>query len=115
VSLEKINFVVPFSWFEGTGFEYLGAIRSFIFLDGLHVRNVSEPTHIFHKGQVDRRAFQASGAWYVETHGTGNNIYFLMDVVNQETGALIFTGVDRAMRQYLETNRILKRIKGIAC
>lgn len=83
--------------------------------EGLHVRNVSEPTHIFHKGQVDRRAFQVGKAWYVETHGTGNNIYLMMDDVNQKTGALIFTGVDREMRRYLETNRILKWIKGIAC
>jgi hypothetical protein len=109
------NFVTPFGWFPGTGFEYLGAIRSSIFLEGLHVRNVSEPTHIFHKGQVDRRAYQVGKAWYVETHGTGNNIYFLMDVVNQKTGAGIFTSLDWEMRQYLETYRIFKWIKGIAC
>jgi hypothetical protein len=115
VSPDSQNFVAPFGWFPGTGFEYLGAIRSRVSLGGLQVRNESEPTHIFHKGQVDRRAFQIGEAWYVETHGTGNNIYLKMDVVNQKTGALIFTGVDREMRRYLETNRLMKWIKGIAC
>lgn len=117
-----LSFVAPFGWFEGSGLalngmpvERLGAIRSLIFLEGLHVRNVSEPTHIFHKGQVDREARQIGQAWYVVTHGTGNNIYFAMDVVNQVTGAGIFTDVDRLMRQYLETIHILKWIKGIDC
>jgi len=91
VQPDEKNFVAPFDRFKGTGIEYLGAIQSIVSSDGLKVRNISEPTHIFHKGQVDRRAFPVGGAWYVETHGTGNNIYFFMDVVNQETGALIFT------------------------
>src|SRR5690606_26064134 len=104
------SFVAPFGWFGGSGIElngmpveYLGAIHSIIFEGGIHVRNVSEPTHIFHNGQVDREARQIGKAWYVVTHGTGNNIYFAMDVVNQVTGSGIFTNVDRLMRQYLET------------
>ncbi len=116
------SFVAPFGWLAGRGIElggtpveYLSAIRSFVFFNGLHVRNVSEPTHIFHKGQVDRYAVQDGKAWYVVTHGTGNNIYFAMDIVNQETGAGIFTSVDWAMRQYLEAAHILNWIKGLDC
>ena len=109
------NFVAPFGWFPGTGFEYLGAIRSRVSLGGLQVTNESERTHIFHKGRVDREARQIGKAWYVVTHGTGNNIYFAMDVVNQVTGTGIFTDVDGMMRQYLETTHILRWIKGIDC
>jgi RHS repeat-associated protein len=122
VQPDKINFVAPFGWFEGSGIElggmrveYLGAIRSIVSLDELRVSNISEPTHIFHKGQVDRDARQVGQAWYVVTHGTGNNIYFAMDVVNQVTGSGIFNEVDRLMRQYLETIHILNWIKGIDC
>jgi len=122
VQPDKQSFVAPFGWFEGSGIElnglpveYLGAIISFSFDSGLHVRNVSRPTHIFHKGQVDREAKQIGQAWYVVTHGTGNNIYFAMDVVNQVTGSGIFTDVDRVMRQYLEGTHILRWIKGLDC
>jgi RHS repeat-associated protein len=120
VQPDQQSFVAPFSWFPGIELngmpvEYLGAIISFSFDGGLHVRNVSRPTHIFHKGQVDRQAKQVGRAWYVVTHGTGNNIYFAMDVVNQETGAGIFTSVDRMMRKYLEAMRILNWIKGLDC
>jgi RHS repeat-associated protein len=111
----ELNFVEPFSWFKGTGIEYLGAIQSIIFPGELQVRNISLPTHIFHKGQVDRRAFSVGKAWYVETHGTGNNIYFMMDRVNQISGAGIFTSLDRKMRFYLETNHIKNWIEGIVC
>jgi RHS repeat-associated protein len=91
VQLGEENFVPPFVWFKGYELgglpvERLGAIHSIIFSAGLHVRNVSEPTHIFHKGQVDRQATPVGNAWYVQTHGTGNNIYFLMDYVNQVSG-----------------------------
>jgi RHS repeat-associated protein len=114
------SFVAPFSWFPGIELngmpvEYLGAIQSVVLLDRLMVTNISRPTHIFHKGQVDRQAKQVGKAWYVVTHGTGNNIYFAMDVVNQETGAGIFTGVDWAMRQYLEAMHITNWIKGLDC
>jgi hypothetical protein len=95
--------------------EYLGAIHSIISLDGLRVSNISEPTHIFHKGQVDRQAFQVGQTWYVQTHGTGNNIFFFMDYLNQGSGTVIFTVLDLEMRQYLETNRLMKLIQGIAC
>ena len=120
VQPDQQSFVAPFSWFPGIELngmpvEYLGAIISFSFDGGLHVRNVSRPTHIFHKGQVDRQAKQVGRAWYVVTHGTGNNIYFAMDVVNQETGAGIFTSVDRMMRKYLEAMHILNWIKGLDC
>ncbi|MBX3038548.1 MAG: hypothetical protein KF758_16680, partial [Anaerolineales bacterium] len=111
----KLSFVAPFGWFPGTGFEYFGAIQSSVFSGGLRVRNVSQPTHIFHKGQVDRQAYSNGKAWYVETRGTGNNIYFMMDVVNQTTGSGIFTEVDRLMRKYLETKRLFNLIKGFEC
>jgi hypothetical protein len=116
------SYVAPFGWpmisdieLNGMPLKYLGAIRSFVFDGGLLVRNVSEPTHIFHQGQVDRKVGQIGQAWYVMTHGIGNNIYFEMDAVNQVTGAGIFTNVDRLMRLYLETTHIRNWINGIDC
>jgi RHS repeat-associated protein len=122
VDPSRIDFVFPFGEFEGSGIkleglpvEYLGAIHSIISLNGLEVTNISEPTHIFHKGQVDRQAIQVGKAWYVQTHGTGNNIYLLMDYVNQFSGAGIFTIVDDEMRYYLESHRLENLIRGVIC
>jgi len=120
VQLGQENFVPPFVWFkgyelEGLPVERLGAIQSIVSKGGLEVTNISEPTHIFHKGQVDRQVVPAGNAWYVQTHGTGNNIYFLMDVVNQGSGAIIFTIVDNEMRHYIESQRLEKLIRGIIC
>ena len=61
--------------------------------------NIAQSTHIFYKGEVHRKAKQAAnGDWIVSTRGFGNNIFFEMDMVNQETGGYIFNIVDLQMR-----------------
>jgi hypothetical protein len=91
--------------FEGTPYEALGAIQTFVSEDYLTTANIALPTHMFYAGRVDRQAKQsANGDWVVSTRGTGNNIFFGMDVMNQETGAQIFDLVDLQMRIYIMEN-----------
>jgi hypothetical protein len=106
----EFYFVVPF---KGTPYEALGAIQSFVSQDHLTTANVALPTHIFYAGRVDRQAKQfANGDWHVITHGTGNNIYFAMDIVNQETGADIFKySVDIPMKIYIFQNHFINWLK----
>jgi hypothetical protein len=90
-----------------------GAIQSFVSEDHLTTANVALPTHIFYVGRVDRKATRASnGDWIVSTRGSGNNIYFAMDIVNQETGAGIFNIVDLQMRIYIAENHFKNWLKG---
>jgi hypothetical protein len=106
----ELYFVFPF---KGTSYEALGAIQSFVSQDSLTTANVALPTHIFYAGRVDRQAKQfANGDWHVITHGTGNNIYFEMDNVNQETGAGIFKySVDVPMKIYIFQNHFINWLK----
>jgi hypothetical protein len=106
----EFYFVVPF---KGTSYEALGAIQSFVSQDHLTTANVALPTHIFYAGRIDRQAKQsANGEWHVITHGTGNNIYFAMDTVNQETGADIFKyGVDVPMEIYILEQHFINWLK----
>jgi aconitase A len=108
----ELYFVVPF---KGTSYEALGAIQSFVSDDHLTTANIAMPTHIFYAGRVDRNAtLSASGDWIVSTRGTGNNIFFEMDMVNQETGADIFNIVDLQMRIYITENHF-KRWRESLC
>lgn len=67
--------------------------------------SIALPTHVFYMGEVHRKATQsANGDWIVSTRGTGNNIFFEMDLVNLATGGLAFNIVDMQMRHYIEKN-----------
>lgn len=82
-----------------------GAIVAVVSDDHLTTANIAKSTHIFYAGRVDRKATRtAFGDWVVSTRGTGNNIFFAMDVVNQATGADIFNIVDLQMRIYITEN-----------
>jgi len=85
----------------------LGAISVVITNNGLTLTNVSEPTHIFHVGDVERSYSQdADGAWHVTTIGTGTNdtpdflgIPFgpIIDNFNDAVGPVAFNGVDNLL------------------
>ena len=82
---------------------FVGRVRSEIFDDGLAVRNVTQPGHIFHDGQITRSASQApDGTWTVTTRGTGNNVYPGMSHANELFGPGVFNGLDARMRANIE-------------
>ena len=59
--------------------------------------------HIFFDGVVIRRLTQSDdGAWYVTTHGFGNNAQPGTNGVNQLVGPEVFDELDRQMRAYIE-------------
>jgi hypothetical protein len=98
--------------FKGTPYEALGAIESRVSEDHLTTANIALPTHIFYVGRVDRTAtLTANGDWIVSTRGTGNNIFFEMDAVNQETGGYVFNFVDLQMRIYITENHFKNWLK----
>jgi hypothetical protein len=73
--------------------------------DGLTTTNTTLrlPQHILADGQIVRTAYQASdGAWYVTTHGYGNNVIPGMATVNANQGPLIFRHLDTQMRENIE-------------
>jgi len=112
---QEFSFVFPFNKkpFKDTPYEALGAIQSFVSDDHLTTANVALPTHIFYVGRVDRKAtLAANGDWIVSTRGTGNNIFFEMDAVNQETGGYIFNFVDLEMRIYITENHFKNWLRG---
>jgi hypothetical protein len=59
--------------------------------------------HIFFDGMIVRQLTQSvTGAWYVTTHGFGNNVQPGMNVVNQLVGPEVFNELDRQMRANIE-------------
>jgi len=88
----------------------LGAIHTTISEDGLTLTNVSEPTHIFHVGDVERSYYQdGDGAWHVRSVGTGTNDtpFFgaLIDNFNDAVGPSAFNFTDNLMAAYISLDQ----------
>ena len=82
---------------------YVGDVRTRITEDGLTIENRTREGHIFFDGVIVRRLTQSDdGAWYVTTHGLGNNVEPGMNVINQFAGPEIFNELDRQMRANIE-------------
>jgi hypothetical protein len=82
---------------------YAGNVRTNMTADGLTVTNTTLPGHVFYNGQIMRTATQGpDGAWYVTTHGFGNNVEPGANDVNQYVGPEVFRTVDAQMRANIE-------------
>jgi len=97
--------------------ESLGPISTVISNGGLTVTNTTLRGHVLHDGKIVRNAFQGpNGAWYVTTHGYGNNeqrevfdaqrpdlppITANLSLVNIWGGKAIFNKVDALMLNYI--------------
>ena len=82
---------------------YVGRVRTTVSEDGLTITNRTLTVHIFYDGIIVRRAEQADdGSWTVTTVGEGNNVIPGMNILNQEAGPGIFSGLDRRMRENIE-------------
>lgn len=76
-----------------------GRVKTEISPDGLTVTNKTLPGHILYDGKIVRSASQGSdGAWYVTTHGFGNNVIPGMNVLNEKIGPQIFETMDEKMK-----------------
>jgi len=83
--------------------KYVGEVETTITEDGLAIANRTLPGHIFFDGVVVRRLTQSEdGAWYVTTHGFGNNVETGRNLANQLVGPEIFNELDRQMRANIE-------------
>lgn len=79
-----------------------GAINVDIEDGGLAATNQTEPTHIFHQGQVENNITQhPDGSWTVSSHGTGTNSIYGVAVLNQYVGSFTFQVVHRMMAGYV--------------
>jgi hypothetical protein len=79
---------------------YAGKVQTFISEDRLTITNVTLPGHVFFDGEIVRHAFLQGGAWYVTTHGWGNDEYFpswLRAMINEWQGPKIFDYMDQMM------------------
>lgn len=82
---------------------YVGDIETRITDGGLTIGNRTKAGHIFFDGIVIRELKQSDdGAWYVTTHGFGNNVRPGTNVVNQLVGPEVFSELDRQMRVNIE-------------
>jgi hypothetical protein len=91
-----------------------GWVRTRIDDDGLTITNRTTPAHAFYDGVVIRSARQIDGgAWYVTTHGLGNNVMPGMNILNQEQGSLIVNTLDQRLRDNIERHHA-KGILGLA-
>ena len=78
---------------------FVGDVRTRVSDDGLTITNTTLPGHLLYDGRITRTTWQdETGAWYVDTHGTGNNVIPGMNQVNQWQGPQIFDYVDSQMR-----------------
>ena len=78
----------------------------FISPDGLTIVNRAMPGHTFEGGQAVRIAvMSADGAWYVISHGFGNNLKAGTDSINDLEGPAIFEYMDQQMRENIERHR----------
>jgi len=85
-----------------------GSVITNISSDGLTIRNTTLPfpAHIFSDGVIVRTATQSSdGAWYITTHGYGNNVIPGAATINEIQGPKIFNFVDEQMRRNIEAHR----------
>jgi len=78
-----------------------GYVITNISSDGFTIVNTTTPLHVFHDGQVVRVVFQRNGAWFVSTHGFGNNVIPGMNTVNQLFGPIQFRLLDNRLRDAL--------------
>src|ERR1043166_9363756 len=82
---------------------YAGDVETRITDGGLTIENRTKEGHIFFDGIVVRELKQSGdGAWYVTTHGFGNNVQPGSNVVNQLVGPETFAELDRQMRANIE-------------
>ncbi len=82
---------------------YVGDVDTRMENNGLTIENRTKEGHIFFDGIVIRQLTQApDGAWYVTTHGLGNNVELGTNVVNQLVGPEVFNELDRQMRANIE-------------
>ena len=71
--------------------------------DGLTIINQTLEGHIFYDGQILRHAYQESnGAWYVTTHGIGNNENSALAAANSAQGPQIFRLMDQHLRYNID-------------
>jgi hypothetical protein len=76
-----------------------GPIETRISPDGLTIINRTLPGHILFDGQILRRAHRAhNGAWFVTTHGIGNNENAAVAFANITQGSQIFRVLDHHLR-----------------
>jgi RHS repeat-associated protein len=79
-----------------------GAITVDIEPNGLAATNQTEPTHIFHQGQVENNITQhPDGSWTVSSHGTGTNSSYGVAVFNQYVGSFTFQVTNNVMAAYV--------------
>ncbi len=85
--------------------EKVGTVRTIISTDGLTVTNRTYPDHILFDGQITRTAHQSEdGSWYVTTRGTGNNMYWGLNWVNQDAGPFIFDSLDQQLKDNIRAH-----------
>ena len=91
----------------------LGSVTVLFSNKDLTITNISQSTHIFHNGQVDRTLMNTEDGWRVNTHGTGTNvraqystINHAIDAANNIIGAPVFKyGVDLPMFLYITVDQ----------
>ena len=76
-----------------------GPIVVWVSPDGLTIINRTRPGHVLFDGQIVRHAHRGpNGAWYVTTHGIGNNENAAIAYANKTQGPQIFRVLDQHLR-----------------
>ncbi len=78
-----------------------GKVLTQISKDGLTITNTTLPGHVLYDGEIVRSATEKDGAWYVTTHGFGNNVIPGMNRINEWQGPKIFDYMDMQMKNYI--------------
>ena len=103
-----VNYSVspPFGWFPDawplSNIRNMGSIQVVPSNGGLTSTNVTQPSHIFCCGKVERSLRQdASGAWTVTSVGTGSNSNAFTGALNNTVGPGLFEEMDTLMLIYI--------------
>jgi RHS repeat-associated protein len=83
---------------------YAGRVLTFVSDDGMTITNYTRRFHLLHDGLITRALSLENGAWYVTTHGFGNNVIPFADDANEFFGPKIFDYVDAQMRANIEAH-----------
>ena len=80
-----------------------GPVKVWVSPDGMTIINKTLMGHVFFDGQILRHASQApNGAWFIETHGIGNNKNADLAFANRAQGPQIFRLMDQHLRMNID-------------
>jgi len=83
---------------------YAGNVITTVTNQGFTITNRTLPGHLFYDGEIIRTAVQIDGAWYITTHGFGNNVILGANIINEWQGKKIFEYLDKEMQNNIATH-----------